>query len=141
MCQYSAEGLDGMPTDWHLVHLGSLARGGAGLVMTEATAVSPEARITPWDLGIWNDEQRDALARIVGFLHERGALAAVQLAHAGRKASTYPEWRGSGSQPADDGGWTAVAPSAVAFPGYAQPMELEAAGVAGVVADFAAAAR
>ena len=141
MCQYSADGLDGMPTDWHLAHLGSLARGGAGLVMTEATAVSPEARITAWDLGIWNDAQRDALARIVAFIHAQGAVAAVQLAHAGRKASTYPEWRGHGSQPVEDGGWTPVAPSALAFPGYAEPTALDAAGVAGVVADFAAAAR
>jgi 2,4-dienoyl-CoA reductase-like NADH-dependent reductase (Old Yellow Enzyme family) len=141
MCQYSADGLDGMPTDWHLVHLGSLARGGAGLVMTEATAVSPEGRITAWDLGIWNDEQRDALARVVDFIHAQGAVAAVQLAHAGRKASTYPEWRGEGSQPPADGGWIPVGPSARAFPGYADPVALDAAGIAGVVADFAAAAR
>jgi 2,4-dienoyl-CoA reductase-like NADH-dependent reductase (Old Yellow Enzyme family) len=141
MCQYSADGLDGMPTDWHLAHLGSLARGGAGMVMTEATAVSPEGRISAWDLGLWNDGQRDALGRIVAFLHARGAVAAVQLAHAGRKASTYPEWVGTGSQAPEDGGWVPVAPSAVAFPGYAEPSALDAAGVAGVVADFASAAR
>jgi len=141
MCQYSADARDGMPTDWHLVHLGSLARGGAGMVMTEATAVSPEGRITGWDLGIWNDAQRDALARIVDFIHARGSVAAVQLAHAGRKASTYPEWLGTGSEPVGDGGWTPVAPSAVAFPGYAEPTALDGAGIAGVVADFAAAAR
>jgi 2,4-dienoyl-CoA reductase-like NADH-dependent reductase (Old Yellow Enzyme family) len=141
MCQYSADGLDGMPTDWHLVHLGSLARGGAGLVMTEATAVSPEGRISAWDLGIWNDAQRDALARVVDFVHTRGALAAVQLAHAGRKASTYPEWIGSGSQAPEDGGWIPVAPSAVAFPGYTDPAPLDAAGIAKVVDDFATAAR
>jgi 2,4-dienoyl-CoA reductase-like NADH-dependent reductase (Old Yellow Enzyme family) len=141
MCQYSADGRDGMPTDWHLAHLGSLARGGAGMVMTEATAVSPEGRITSWDLGIWNDEQRDALARIVDFLHARGTVAAVQLAHAGRKASTYPEWMGRGSQATSDGGWVPVGPSAVAFPGYTTPTELDGTGIAGVVADFAAAAR
>src|ERR1700712_473422 len=125
MCQYSADGLDGMPTDWHLVHLGALAQGGAGLVMTEATAVSPEGRISAWDLGIWNDEQRDAFAPIVAFIHARGAAAAVQLAHAGRKASTYPEWLGHGSQPVEEGGWTAVAPSAAAFHGYAEPVALD----------------
>ena len=141
MCQYSAEGRDGMPTDWHLVHLGSLARGGAGLVMTEATAVSPEGRITSWDLGIWNDAQRDALAPIVDFVHARGALAAVQLAHAGRKASTYPEWLGHGSEPVEEGGWVPVGPSALPFPGYAEPRALDETGIAGVVADFAAAAR
>jgi 2,4-dienoyl-CoA reductase-like NADH-dependent reductase (Old Yellow Enzyme family) len=141
MCQYSADGLDGMPTDWHLAHLGSLARGGAGLVMTEATAVSPEGRITAWDLGLWDDAQRDALARIVEFVHARGAVAAIQLAHAGRKASTYPEWRGHGSQPAADGGWTPVGPSTLAFPGYTEPVALDDAGIASVVADFGAAAR
>lgn len=141
MCQYSADGRDGLATDWHLVHLGAFAQGGAGLVMTEATAVSPEARISSWDLGIWNDAQRDALAPIVAFLHARGAVAAVQLAHAGRKASTYPEWLGHGSQPHEDGGWTPVAPSAVAFQGYADPIALDEAGIAKVVADFADAAR
>ncbi|MGT2426193.1 NADH:flavin oxidoreductase/NADH oxidase [Amnibacterium kyonggiense] len=141
MCQYSADGRDGMPTDWHLVHLGALAQGGAGLVMTEATAVSAEGRISAWDLGIWNDAQRDALARIVRFVHDRGAVAAIQLAHAGRKASTLPEWKGHGSQPLEDGGWTTVAPSPVAFEGYAAPTALDVVGIAGVVADFAAAAR
>jgi len=141
MCQYSVERRDGLPTDWHLVHLGSLARGGAGLVLTEATAVSPEGRITGWDLGLWNDAQRDALVPIVDFVHARGALAGVQLAHAGRKASTLPEWLGRGTQPREDGGWTTVGPSAVAFAGYAEPLALDEAGIALVVADFAAAAR
>ncbi|MBW4041857.1 MAG: NADH:flavin oxidoreductase/NADH oxidase [Acidobacteria bacterium] len=139
MCQYSAEGRDGVATDWHLVHLGALAQGGAGLVMTEATAVSPEGRISSWDLGIWNDAQRDALAPIVDFIHARGAIAAVQLAHAGRKASTYPEWRGRGSQAIEDGGWTTVGPSAIAFDGYAEPAALDEAGIRKVVSDFAAA--
>ena len=88
MCQYSAFGEDGVPTDWHLVHYGSLAAGGAGAVIVEASAVVPEGRISPRDLGLWNDEQRDALVRIVDFAHQQGAAIGVQLAHAGRKAST-----------------------------------------------------
>lgn len=141
MCQYSVEKWDGVPTDWHLVHLGSFARGGAGLVMTEATAVSPEGRITNWDTGIWNDEQRDAWRGIVDFIHSEGATAGIQLAHAGRKASTYREWSGHGTQPIDDGGWETVAPSALAFDGYAEPRALTEEEIAGVVADFGAAAR
>ena len=139
MCQYSA--VDGLPGDWHLVHLGSFARGGVGLVMTEASAVSPEGRISPQDTGIWNDEQRDAWARIVDFVHGQGAVAAVQLAHAGRKASTRRPWDGRGSVAEEDGGWETVGPSAVAFPGVREPRELTAEGIAGVVDDFAAAAR
>ena len=138
MCQYSA--VDGLPGDWHLVHLGSFARGGVGLVMTEASAVSPEGRISPQDTGIWNDEQRDAWARIVDFVHGQGAVAAVQLAHAGRKASTRRPWDGRGSVAEEDGGWETVGPSAVAFPGLREPRELTAEGIAGVVDDFAAAA-
>ena len=141
MCQYSATGRDGLPTDWHLAHLGAFAVGGAGLVMTEATAVSPEGRITPWDLGIWTDGQRDALARIVDFLHAQGAVAAIQLAHAGRKASTLPEWIGRGDAASEDDGWTPLAPSPVALAGHAEPAQLDEAGIAAVVGDFAAAAR
>ena len=140
MCTYSA--LDGLPDDWHLVHLGQFAAGGAGLVMTEAAAVSPEGRITPQDAGIWNDEQAQRWARVVAFVQSQGALAGVQLAHAGRKASTYRPWSEvHGSVPADQGGWTAVAPSAVAFGRYAVPAALDAAGITRVVADFVAAAR
>ena len=139
MCQYSA--VDGLPGDWHLVHLGSFARGGVGLVMTEASAVSPEGRISPQDSGIWNDEQRDAWARIVDFVHGQGAVAAVQLAHAGRKASTRRPWDGRGSVAEEDGGWETVGPSAVAFPGLREPRELTAEGIAAVVDDFAAAAK
>ena len=139
MCQYSA--VDGLPGDWHLVHLGSFARGGVGLVMTEASAVSPEGRISPQDTGIWNDEQRDAWARVVDFVHGQGAVAAVQLAHAGRKASTRRPWDGRGSVAEEDGGWETVGPSAVAFPALREPRELTAEGIAGVVDDFAAAAR
>ena len=139
MCQYSA--VDGMPDDWHLVHLGSFARGGAGLVLTEATAVSPEGRISPGDTGIWNDDQRDAWARIVAFVHGQGAAAAMQLAHAGRKASTRPPFEGRGAVPASEGGWPTVGPSPVAFPGLPAPHELDHAGLDHVVRDFADGAR
>ena len=139
MCQYSAH--DGVPNDWHLVHLGSFARGGAGLVLTEATAVSPEGRISPADTGIWNDEQVAAWTRIVDFVHGQGATAGIQLAHAGRKASTRPPFEGRGSVPAEQGGWSTVGPSAVAFPGIAEPRELSPADIDQVVADFAEAAR
>ncbi|BCT78171.1 oxidoreductase [Sinomonas cyclohexanicum] len=141
MCQYSVEGWDGVPTGWHLAHLGSFARGGAGLVMTEATAVNPAGRITNWDTGIWNEAQAEAWREIVAFIHAQGATAAMQLAHAGRKASTYREWSGHGTQSPEDGGWETVAPSAVAFDGYAAPRALTVEEIQGVVADFAAAAR
>ncbi|PRY70010.1 2,4-dienoyl-CoA reductase-like NADH-dependent reductase (Old Yellow Enzyme family) [Glaciihabitans tibetensis] len=141
MCQYSAEAGDGMTTDWHLVHLGSFATGGAGMVMTEAAAVSPEGRISPQDLGIWNDEQAAAFARITTFLHAQGATTAIQLAHAGRKGSTYrPFAPQRGTVPAQEGGWPTVGPSAVEFPGYAPPRELAIDEIDGVVDDFVAAA-
>ncbi len=139
MCQYSA--VDGLPDDWHLVHLGSLARGGAGLVFTEATAVVPEGRISPADTGIWNDEQQQRWARIVEFVHGQGALAGMQLAHAGRKASTQPPWEGRGFVADEDGGWEPVAPSAVAFPGLREPRALATEELAGVVDAFVAGAR
>ncbi len=142
MCQYSVEEEDGVPIQWHLVHLGSLARGGAGLLLTEATAVSPEGRISPQDTGIWNEQQAAAWSRIVDFAHGVGAVIGVQLAHAGRKGSTFSPFAGAtGSVPVADGGWRTVAPSPVAFPGYAEPRELDAAGLDKVVEDFAAAAR
>jgi 2,4-dienoyl-CoA reductase-like NADH-dependent reductase (Old Yellow Enzyme family) len=128
LCQYSVTARDGIPTDWHLAHLGSFAMGGAGLVIAEATAVVPDGRISPHDTGIWNDEQVVAWRRVVDFLHERGAAAGLQLAHAGRKASVYPEWgtagRGSipiGSHDPTDigGGWLTVSASDLAFTGYA----------------------
>lgn len=141
MCQYSVEKQDGVPTDWHFVHLGSFARGGAGLVMTEATAVSPEGRISPQDSGIWNDEQRDAWSRITAFITAQGAVPGIQLAHAGRKASTWRPFSDEhGTVPAADGGWEPVAPSAVAFSGYATPRALSPEEVADVVDDFVAAA-
>ncbi|MCW2496193.1 NADH:flavin oxidoreductase/NADH oxidase [Jatrophihabitans sp.] len=139
MCQYSS--VDGRPTDWHLVHLGSLARGGAGLVFTEATAVVPEGRISPEDAGIWTDEQAAAYKPITDFIRSQGAVAGIQLAHAGRKASTYAPWRGTGSVPEADGGWTAVAPSAVAYSGYATPAELTVDQIAELVTQWAAAAQ
>jgi 2,4-dienoyl-CoA reductase-like NADH-dependent reductase (Old Yellow Enzyme family) len=142
MCQYSVELRDGIPTDWHLVHLGAFAAGGAGLVVTEATAVSPEGRISPEDTGIWNNEQADAWARIAAFIRGQGAVAGIQLAHAGRKASTWRPWSGKhGTVAADDGGWETVAPSAIAFDGYSRPRELETAEVAAIVDDFVTAAR
>jgi 2,4-dienoyl-CoA reductase-like NADH-dependent reductase (Old Yellow Enzyme family) len=140
MCQYSSP--DGVPTDWHLVHLGSRAVGGAGLVFTEASSVSPEGRISPDDAGIWNDAQAGAWSRIVAFIRGQGAVAGVQLAHAGRKASTDAPWRGGGPLDAGHGGWTPVAPSAIPFDeGYPVPAALDAAGIAKVVADFRAAAQ
>ncbi|MBE9013513.1 NADH:flavin oxidoreductase/NADH oxidase [Pseudanabaenaceae cyanobacterium LEGE 13415] len=113
MCQYSSQ--DGFANDWHLVHLTSRAVGGAGLVMTEATAVEPEGRITPQDLGIWKDEQVEFLAKIVNLLHQNGAMAGIQLAHAGRKSSTAPPWDGGAVLSEDQGGWIPVAPSPLPY--------------------------
>ena len=140
MCQYSSD--DGFADDWHLVHLGARAVGGAGLVLLEATAVVPEGRISPRDLGLWDDAHVDMLARIVRFIDAQGAVAGVQLAHAGRKASTRPPWEGRGTVPPDAGGWEVVAPSAVAFSDdYPHPRAMELADVRRVVDGFAAAAR
>ena len=141
MCQYSCLDRDGVPTDWHLVHLGARATGGFGLVMTEAAAVSPEGRITAEDAGIWNDTQAEAWARIAAFLSGQGAVPAMQLAHAGRKGSTYSFWHsGGGTVPAEEGGWTTVGPSSIPFEGYLAPESLSVAAIDQVVADFAAAA-
>ena len=141
MCEYSSA--DGFANDWHLVHLGSRAVGGAGLVMTEAAAVAPEGRISPQDLGIWSDDHIEFLARITRFIHSQGSVAGMQLAHAGRKASTYRPWDGDGAVPEGSGGWTnVVAPSAIPFaPNYVQPQALTLEGIQSVVAAFAAAAR
>jgi len=139
MCQYSA--VDGMPDDWHLVHLGARAVGGAGVVLTEATAISPEGRISPQDTGIWNDEQAAVWARVVAFVQGQGALAGIQLAHAGRKASSRRPWEGRGVVPPEEGGWTPVGPTADAFPGLADPAALDEEGIAKVRADFVAATR
>lgn len=137
MCQYSS--VDGMPDAWHLVHLGSRAVGGAGLVLTEAAAVSPEGRITPQDAGLWNEAQAIAWAPIVTFIQAQGALAGVQLAHAGRKASARRPWDGGGFVTPAEGGWVPVGPTGEAFPALASPAELDAAGIAKVRADFVAA--
>jgi 2,4-dienoyl-CoA reductase-like NADH-dependent reductase (Old Yellow Enzyme family) len=143
MCQYSCLDRDGVPNDWHLVHLGSLARGGAGLVIAEATAVMPEGRISPEDTGIWSDAQEAAWGRIAAFVRGQGAVPGIQLAHAGRKASTFSPWgdERSGSVPLDEGGWLTVAPSAVAFDGYAVPRALGADELPLLVEAFADAAR
>ena len=140
MCQYSSPG--GVPTEWHLVHLGSRAVGGAALVFTEASSVSPEGRISPDDAGIWDDAQGEAWSRIVQFIRGQGAAAGVQLAHAGRKASTDAPWRGGGPVNVAHGGWTPVAPSAIPFDeGYPLPTALDTTGIAKVIADFRAAAQ
>jgi 2,4-dienoyl-CoA reductase-like NADH-dependent reductase (Old Yellow Enzyme family) len=141
MCQYSC--VDGFATDWHLVHLGSRAVGGAALVFVEATAVLPEARISPQDMGIWTDRHIEPLARIARFVASQGAVPGIQLAHAGRKASTRRPWEGVGLIPESDGGWTTiVAPSAIAFDStYGQPQPLTGDGIRGVLAAFRAAAR
>lgn len=140
MCQYSAS--DGKPADWHMHHYLERALGGVGLVMLEATAVLPEGRITPADLGLWSDAHRDALKPLVDALHGVGAKVGVQLAHAGRKASTAVPWLGKGSMPAGDGGWATVAPSAEAFDATtAVPTALDGFGIARVVQAFGDAAR
>ena len=140
MCQYSSR--DGYANDWHFVHLGSRAVGGAGLVLTEATAVLPEGRISPEDLGIWSDEHIEMLSRIVSFIHEQGSIAGMQLAHAGRKASTRRPWEGQGTIPEAEGGWKkVVAPSALPFgESYPMPQALTNDGIQEVSA-FATAAR
>ncbi|MBN9209147.1 NADH:flavin oxidoreductase/NADH oxidase [Microbacteriaceae bacterium K1510] len=139
MCQYSA--VDGLPNDWHHVHLAQFASGGAGLVLAEATAVSPDGRISPADVGLWNDAQAQAWAPIVAAVHARGAAVGVQLAHAGRKASTWPPFAPQrGTVPPADGGWEPVAPSSIAFEGLVDPRELTIAAIDGIVDDFAAAA-
>ena len=121
MCQYSCENRDGLATDWHLVHLGSRAVGGAGLVMAEATAVDPRGRIAPEDLGIWSDEHADALAPVASFISEQGSVPAIQLAHAGRKGSKTRPWEGSSPLQPDEGGWETLAPSAVPYPYEDEP--------------------
>ncbi|MBC6461718.1 NADH:flavin oxidoreductase/NADH oxidase [Actinomadura sp. HBU206391] len=146
MCQYSAAdaGPDvGVPTDWHLTHLGARAIGGAGLILVEATAVTPEGRISAADLGLWNDRQQQAFTRITRFLRDHGAVPGIQLAHAGRKASTDRTWRGGGPiAPDEELGWRPVAPSALAFTGdHTTPAELSVDEIHRLVEDFVAAAR
>jgi len=141
MCQYSAE--DGFANDWHLVHLGARAIGGAALIIQEATAVSPEGRISPEDLGIWSDEHTEKLKQITTFILKQNAFPGIQLAHAGRKASTSAPWQGNRKLTLEEGGWHIVAPSPVRYHENEEhaPLELDKAGIAKVVADFKAAAK
>lgn len=138
MCQYVAE--DGLASDWHLVHLGSRAAGGVSLVVVEASAVTPEGRITPGDLGIWGEQHVEPLARIVRFIHSQGAVAGIQLAHAGRKGSCDSPWKGGAALTAAQGGWKVVAPSAIPFnDGDPEPAALDEKGIDAIVAAFEAA--
>jgi 2,4-dienoyl-CoA reductase-like NADH-dependent reductase (Old Yellow Enzyme family) len=139
MCQYSA--LDGFTNDWHLVHLGSRAVGGAGLIIAEATAVSPEGRITPGDTGIWKDEHIPGFSRIAGFIHSQGAIAGIQLAHAGRKASCAVPWEGGKQLQVSGGGWPTIAPSAIPFDeGERIPDVMSTEDIRRIIADFKSAA-
>ncbi|RFP66750.1 NADH:flavin oxidoreductase/NADH oxidase [Hymenobacter lapidiphilus] len=140
MCQYSS--VDGFSTDWHLVHLGSRAVGGAGLVLLEAAAVTPIGRITPDDLGIWQDEHVSGLRRITDFIRTQGGASGIQLAHAGRKASHNSPWKGGKALSLNEGGWLPVGPSALAFsPEYPTPQALDKAGIEEVIEDFRQGAR
>ena len=140
MCQYSCE--NGLPNEWHLVHLGSRAVGGAGLVIAEATAVSPEGRISPGDCGIWSDEHAEAFKPIAAFIEAQGAVPGIQIGHAGRKASTDVPWQGGLPLPDGDGGWQPIAPSPVPFDkGHAVPREMSEADMDRVVTAFTRAAQ
>ncbi len=140
MCQYSAQ--DGMPNDWHFTHLGAPAAGGAGIVCTEAVHVAPRGRITAHDLGLWNDAQRDALAWIAGFIASQEAVPAIQLGHAGRKASVGRPWDGTGPVSLAEGGWTTVGPSALAYSvGWQIPTVLDAADIQAEFVSLAQATR
>jgi 2,4-dienoyl-CoA reductase-like NADH-dependent reductase (Old Yellow Enzyme family) len=140
MCQYSS--INGLPTDWHLVHLGSRAIGGAGLVFTEATAVSPEGRISPDDAGIWNDAQANAYKRITSFIKLQNSVPAIQLAHAGRKASTFSPWKGNGKVEIENGGWQTLAPSAIPFAdNFPDPKEMNESDIKKVIQQFIDAAQ
>jgi 2,4-dienoyl-CoA reductase-like NADH-dependent reductase (Old Yellow Enzyme family) len=140
MCQYSATG--GLAGPWHIRHYAERALGGAALVVVEATAVLPEGRISAWDLGLWNDGQAEALSRLCDAVHEAGAKIAVQLAHAGRKASTRRPWEGSGALPESEGGWPVIGPGAEAFdPGYAAPRAMDGGDIRAVIDAFGEAGR
>ncbi len=140
MCQYSAQ--DGYPNDWHFVHLGSRAVGGAGLVMVEATAVQPEGRITPGDTGLWDDDHLEPFARIARFIKSQGVIPAIQLAHAGRKASCHVPWEGGAPLQPHEGAWQTVAPSELPFaPGHPTPKAATLDDIQAIIASFAAATR
>lgn len=140
MCQYSCESKDGVPNNWHVVHYGSRAAGGAGLVIVEATAVTPEGRISPWDTGIWNNTQVDAWKKITDIIRSHGAKSAIQLAHAGRKGSTYRAISGANSVAIEDGGWQTISSTDEAFTGYANPRKLTTAEIYEQVDDWQRAA-
>lgn len=137
MCMYSCEAKDGVPGEWQELHLGSRAVGGAGLIIVEASAVAPEGRITPWCAGIWNDDQALAWKRIVAECHKQGSKMAIQLAHAGRKASTYREWSGVGSVPISEGGWETISATDQAFGDYLAPRRLKTEEIPALVQAFA----
>lgn len=140
MCQYSA--VNGVPGDWHVLHLGARAVGGVGLVVVEATAVSPEGRISPGDTGLWNEEQADAFRRLVSLVHGHGALCGIQLAHAGRKASTAAPWEGGKPLASEEGGWPVLGPSPIPFDeGYPVPREVTAEEIEELIAAFVRSAR
>lgn len=141
MCQYSSENQDGMPGPWQQLHLGSRAIGGAGLIFAEASGVAPEGRITPWCTGIWNNEQAAAWKIIVDICHSHGSKIAMQLAHAGRKASVHREWSGVGTIPISEGGWQSVSATDVAFGDYAAPRRLKIEEIKDLVQAFANAAK
>lgn len=141
MCQYSCENQDGVVNEWHLVHLGSRATGGAGMIIAEASGVTPEGRISPWCPGIWNYEQVAAWAKVNQFIHSQGAKSAIQLAHAGRKGSTYRDWSGKGSVPIEKGGWQTISSTSEPFDGCEPPRALTTSEVHDLVSDFAAAAK
>ena len=141
MCQYSAEEMHGHPTNWHMVHLGSRAVGGAGLVMFEATSVSPEGRISPWDLGIWSDDHINSFRPIAKFIESQGSTPAIQLAHAGRKASHDRPWHGGSLLSTTEGGWETVGPSAIPFSeNDSTPNTLSQDDIGKIVQDFGNAA-
>lgn len=140
MCQYSAN--EGLANDWHLVHYGTRAVGGTGLILLEATAVAPEGRITPFDLGIWSDDQITGLQKITNFVHQHGSVAGIQIAHAGRKASHDSPVNGGNQLSVNEGGWDTIAPSPVPFePSEIAPLELDKAGIDTVIEQFKAAAK
>jgi 2,4-dienoyl-CoA reductase-like NADH-dependent reductase (Old Yellow Enzyme family) len=140
MCQYTS--IDGFSNDWHIVHLGTRAAGGTGLIITEATAVSPEGRISPADLGLWKDEHIEGLSRIASFIHQNGSIAGIQLAHAGRKASSAVPWKGGRQLDETAGGWQTVAPTALPFlEGDRVPVSMNKEAIGKVVSDFRDAAR
>ena len=141
MCQYTLENRDGVANYETAQHYGALARGGWGAIIVEATAVAPAGRITPWDLGLWNEQQAQALEPIVADIKAHGALAGIQLSHAGRKASTYRWNQGSGTIPADQGGWQPLAPSELALADHARPQALSEPEIEQIIAAFAEAAK